>query len=403
MGGRIGRTWFALLVTAALLLTILAGPGAVLAEGDACALTCEHCAELPPYHESAVLIQVGWTDRQDVRLNFWAAPPGSDPYAGAYWSGGCIDGPLLRHCEPVEPLILTQADAGGRNLWYYPGALELTAEAVPCSFADDIPENPGEEGPRHLDVCARISEVNVTASIEHYRAGGSQAHVVEPPVEPLGTTVPLYPCDAYPDPTPYRRILGTFDWDPVKGVKNVQGPGEGPTQEGPAHSDDVEGELDSSALDVPVESGEASASSQPGRADAPGAGPETIDADVRLEAILRALTKFGASAEEDFRWSERSVMGGLLLLITILNARDAAEARGEDLGRYDAGAYALLLFLRVLDGDDEDDRIQLGQDPPDTAPPDAPPLTTVPPPTKDPPKLKGKQRDRFDKQNRQWV
>ena len=200
-----------------------------------CDLDCEHCADLPPYDEPAFLIHVDWSDQEDVLLNYWAAPPGSDPYGGADWMGGCIDGPLPRHCHPVEPLILTQAYAGGKNLWYYPGALELIVAAHPCVFANDIPEKPGDEGPRHLDVCARISEVDVTATIEYYAKGAVAPQPVGPP---LKATVPLYPCEDAPDPAPYRRTLETFHWDPATGITSSPVTDGGEEEDAPWDRDD---------------------------------------------------------------------------------------------------------------------------------------------------------------------
>ena len=108
--------------------------------------------------------------------------------------------------------------SSGKNLSYYPDRYELTVEALPCLFSNDIPENPGEEGPKHLDVCARIDTVNVTATIAHYQAGETVPHKIE---QPLSVTAPLYPCDEYPDPAPFRRAMGTFDWDPAAGVTSL--------------------------------------------------------------------------------------------------------------------------------------------------------------------------------------
>lgn len=182
----------------------------------ACSLECEHCAELPPYDEPAFLIYLEWGQQADVRLDYWLAEPGAEPYSGAYWSGGCIDGPPPRTCSPIEPLILTEAAVGGKNVWGYRGNLQLTVEAVPCVFADDVPDDPFEEGPRHLAVCERISQVPVTAGI-HYVAAGSEVGVRV--AEPVAGSAPLYPCQGpWPDPAPYRRIIETFEWSPETGI-----------------------------------------------------------------------------------------------------------------------------------------------------------------------------------------
>jgi hypothetical protein len=190
--------------------------GSLIVSDFICHRECEHCAT-EPYDQPAVLIHFDWSNQADVRLNYWAAPPGAQPYSDASWSGGCADDPY-EGCFPVEPLALSQASASGKNLSYFPGRYELTVEAVPCLFSNDIPEKPGEEGPKHLDVCARIDTVGITATIAHYRAGERVPHKVE---SPLTVTAPLYPCDEYPDPAPFRRAMGTFDWNPAAGVTNL--------------------------------------------------------------------------------------------------------------------------------------------------------------------------------------
>jgi len=228
--GSDGRSSLALLMAAVLLTSSAAAPAVAQAGESESSSPCEHCADLPTdeaYDKPAVLIRVTWKPQKDVRLNYWAAPPGSDPYTGAYWSGdGCVDGP--RPSEPAQPLVLTEAWVGGKNLWYEPGSFELIAEAHACVFADDIDEkDPSREGPKHRAVCAAVPSVQVTATVEHYRAGESAPHKVEPPVEPMSAPVTLYPCERkrdqdWPDPDKYRRVLGSFDWDPTKGVTNVQ-------------------------------------------------------------------------------------------------------------------------------------------------------------------------------------
>jgi hypothetical protein len=190
--------------------------GSLIASDFSCHRECEHCAKLP-FGQPAVLVHLDWSNQADVRLNYWAAPPGAQPYSDATWSGGCTDDPY-ESCFPVEPLVLSQANASGKNLSYFPDRYELTVEAVPCLFSNDIPDNPGEEGPKHLDVCARIDSVTVTATIAHYLTGETVPHRTE---QPLSATAPLYPCNEYRDPAAFRRIIGTFDWDPAAGVSNL--------------------------------------------------------------------------------------------------------------------------------------------------------------------------------------
>ena len=200
-----------------------------------CELECEHCAPRPPYGEPAFLIHLHWTDPADVRLNYWVAEPGSGPYAGAYWSGGCVDGVPPQTCLPVEPLILTEEWVSGNNLWPYPGELELKVEPVPCYFDGDTPEDLGEEGPRHLGVCKRIGKVAVTATIE-YHPGGSGPPM--PVASGLTASLPLYPCEGAPDAAKYRHTLESFKWDPATGITFGDSPREPAPASGGAGSDE---------------------------------------------------------------------------------------------------------------------------------------------------------------------
>lgn len=214
MGGRLGRSWFAL--ASAVVLMVSSFSGGALASG-ACA-DAENGASAPPVGSPSVRVDFAWPERDDVIVDYWATSSTSaDAYpAPPSWTGGCTDA-AWGACSPLYPLVFSGTPIGGYNTESSAGTYTLMAMIHgACVYAtkDGQPDND-----RVAAVYDAVKEVKVDATIVDLLADGSARRT-----ETLSAILTMPP-DAGVSGEDYPlwwRVLGTFEWDPDNGVSGVQ-------------------------------------------------------------------------------------------------------------------------------------------------------------------------------------
>jgi len=358
MGGHAGRSLFAVVTSSALLLASLG----VTAAADAGCRETGSVAPPPPYSEPYVLVRFDWAEKDDVMVTYYAegsTDPVNDPWFNAYWTAGCT-ADAWGFCPLPHPLVLTADRIGGANWEESPGVYTLMAETYgACVYATDTGQ---ADTDRVVAVHERISDFEVTATVEHYRAGESEPYRVE---EPLKVMLSLHP-DPYevPDPIAYRRILGTFAWDPAIGITNLQ------TADRPASGADYAQTPELPPLDPRI-----------GITDV-GAPPGSDDHD---DSSAQPAPRTG---------SEPHPLLQLMAMLMLLEVQEHGEDVAAD------GAMTMLRFLRQI-GFLDDGSGSTNIATPETAadPDDADAVDQAAPPSVSPPKMGKEAR----KQQRQWV
>lgn len=206
------------------------GPGTQTAEGpvpafaagawqlDLCTGSAQFSLEefmpAPPYSQPYTLVRFDWPHKEAVMLNYFATsgdPAAKYPLYHGVMTAGCPSGLDWNNCAPAIPLVFTQAEeamqGSADNRHNKPGLFTLAVEPKgACIYTNDN----GDWDTSY----PYPTNIEVTASIEHYRAGSTTPYAVE---GPLRATVPFWVDDpfALSLPGPYRRVLGTFEWDPA--------------------------------------------------------------------------------------------------------------------------------------------------------------------------------------------
>ena len=224
-----GRALFATVSALTLLLSSIGGAATVLA-GDAC--VGDGLAALPPGESyagaDAIVIGVTWAKADAAGLQYIvtdSAKPVKEPFAGtndAYLDAGCAAEAII--CGPVAPLILTTAFSGGRNQ----GSLAAGHYTIVAAPGGACVYHSGEGG--KAEYATAPATIPVTATIEYYRSGETTPSVSKSLESVMVPTLEEPPVDL----SPHRRILGSFDWDPVTGVTNIV------AAEAPAGTDGVQ-------------------------------------------------------------------------------------------------------------------------------------------------------------------
>lgn len=167
----------------------------------------------PPYSQPYTLVRFDWPNAEDVMLTYFATsgdPNAKYPSYDAAMDAGCTDEHEWNNCGPSIPLVFTEApealEGKANNRVVKPGTYSLVAEPKGACI------NETKNGEWDYTY-PYPSSIAVTATVEHYRAGESAPYAVEGPFQ---ATVPFWSDDpfALPIPGPYRRVLGTFEWDP---------------------------------------------------------------------------------------------------------------------------------------------------------------------------------------------
>lgn len=205
---------------------------------DSAQFTLEDFMPAPPYSQPYTLVRFDWPNKEAVMLDYFATSGDTAakyPIYDAVMTAGCPDGLQWNNCGPAIPLVFTQADEAmqghASNREQQPGQYTLAVQPKgACIYANDNGD---------WDMSYRYpATIKVTATIEHYQAGGTAPYAVE---GPLRASVPFWSDDPFRLPLPgeNRQVLGTFEWDPDLSPSPSPAVGEGSDQPAPW---DAEGE-----------------------------------------------------------------------------------------------------------------------------------------------------------------
>jgi hypothetical protein len=167
----------------------------------------------PPYSQPYTLVRFDWPHREAVMLTYFATsgdPHVKYPAYDAVMTAGCPDDLDWNNCAPAIPLVFTQAEeaaeGSANNRHHKPGQFTLAVEPKgACIYTNDN----GDWDTSY----PYPADIEVTATIEHYKAGETTPYAVE---GPLQATVPFWSDDPFKLPLPAgnRRVLGTFEFNP---------------------------------------------------------------------------------------------------------------------------------------------------------------------------------------------
>ncbi len=174
----------------------------------------------PPSSEPYALVHADWPCKADVLLTYFATtgdPSATYPACEAVMTAGCPEGLEWSNRGSVIPLVFTQADEAMRgqanDRQDDPGTYTLAVEPKgACLYSD---ENGNWDASREYP-----AEIEVTAYVEHYGAGESTPYAIE---GPFSASVPFWSDEPFLtlQPADYRRVLGTFEWDPTVELTDI--------------------------------------------------------------------------------------------------------------------------------------------------------------------------------------
>jgi hypothetical protein len=305
----------------------------------------------------AIVVRVDWGEQRRNSMLTYVVTRSSEPLISPYggggatgWSAGC-DAAAVGGCETVEPLILTDAPVTGANVtWLAEGRYTIVAgNAAACAYYQgDKP------------IYAKASDpMPVSASIEYYPAAGKG-----PPLSWMVESVDVPTYELAPMDASARRSLGTFDWDPVRGISNLTAAGA---------SDATVTASDPGVPDAPPLPPGIIAGSPPGPGDfsTPDEEPDlpedqaaTTDPDAptgavpdTAERLMRFLVAMGVSIDpfrnaSEGTDAERALDGVMLLRALVVLALRSALDQGRDTADLAAAYHALGLIGLLLEDEE---------------------------------------------------